>query len=143
MFIAALLSALTAGAQSIICLQPSCKQTAFALDSPRIFAQLSSSDTIKGISFAQIAGPGKAVLSSYLVTGSPFLQVASEQVTASVPGLYIFQVSASTRSGVAPPQNDSLMIKPPLIPRTVVGITSKLVNGVWVDTFLYSDGTTQ
>lgn len=137
-------------AQTMVTLIPSCKQTIKTTDTANIFGQLSTTqmgDVVDSISFTLLSGPskvniGRPVMSWY--TGA--VGMGLSRVTGFSPGTYIFKLVGITSLGNSVSTTDSLLVvsPPPVVaPRTLISSTWKLVNGAWVATQLYSDGTTQ
>lgn len=108
-------------------------------DSAMIFGQASitgANDTVIGYLWKQISGPAAVLVSP---TSSQTM------VRKLVPGSYIFSMTATTKLGaVQTITNDQITVLPaPPPPRTVTTFTLKLVNGVWIPSFTYNDGSTQ
>jgi hypothetical protein len=124
----------------IFCAQTNCPLTITApADSVLIFGQASitgNKDTVTGYQWKQVSGPACTIVSP----------TASQTVIRKMtPGAYVFSMTATTKLGASQTVfNDQVTVLPaPAPPRTVKKVTLELINGVWIPSFLYSDGATQ
>lgn len=131
------------------CIAPSCPQTIqLPLSVDTLYAQITASDGAKGVLWTQVSGPSTAVMGALISTpnGTGIL-VSALPVSKLVAGVYVFKATGSSVSGSLMTANAQVTVQaatpPSAPPRTVVSVTWKLVNGVWVASFVYSDGTIQ
>jgi hypothetical protein len=149
LFIPLIVLAFMAQAQTIFTLVPNCKQvvTVGPADTAYISAMLSTSDGFGQLLFSQLSGPSTALLAGQLVAWQSGLQATAQvPVTKLMPGTYVFTVTGKSVKGSIGTTLDSLVVMAPPVPvppRTVSSFSMKLVNGVWVPSFAYSDGSTQ
>lgn len=137
-------------AQTTFTLVQNCKQTVKSGDTAILTAMLTASDGFGSLSFIQASGPSVSVLGTPLASWQTGLQAVYQvPVTKLVPGLYVYTITGKSAKGTVGTTLDSLVVvappppPPPVIPRTVIGFTLTLVNGVWVPTWSFSDKTTQ
>lgn len=85
--------------------------------------------------------------------GIPFTPVTTWQgsglvssyfwVSGLQPGSYVFTVTGKSATGLTSTDYDTLTVLPNPAPRMVISVTYKLVGGLWMPSFVYSDGSTQ
>lgn len=126
---------------SIFCVQVNCPQTITApTDSALLFGAATITipgDTVTGFTWKQVSGPTTAIL----ITPTS----SQTMVRKLVPGSYLFSMTATTKMGnIQTVGNDVITVLPaPAPPRTVISVAFKLINGVWIPSFVYNDGSTQ
>lgn len=142
-FLAAIFCTISARSQSssVFCVQTNCPITIqLPVDSALIFGTATlAGDTISSYQW-KVTG-----------TGGTLSTPASSQSWVkglNTAGTYTFSLTATTKHGAILTNAGSAVtvlaaIPPTPIPRTVVSVVWKLVNGVWTASFLFSDGTTQ
>lgn len=125
----------------VFCAQTNCPITITApTDSATLFGLgtiTGAKDSITGYVWKQVSGPTAAVIVS---------PTASQTVIRKlVPGSYTFALTVSTKlGGIQTIGGDIVTVAPaPPPPRTVTSLTFKLVNGLWIPSFVFGDGTTQ
>lgn len=105
------ITAIVANAQSkLICIQPSCKQTIKTTDSVNIFAQLTTSDGYKGITWTQILGPTIAIP---VQTINWTTNVAAQSVFTLKNlniGTYVFNAIGTSTGGSTVSTYDTLVV---------------------------------
>lgn len=124
----------------IFCAQTNCPITITApVDSALLFGVATitgAKDTVVSYLWKQVSGPA-AILAT----------PGSSQTMARklVPGSYIFSMTVTTKLGATQTvASDQLTVLPaPPLPRTVKSVTFLFVNGVWIPSFVFNDGTIQ
>lgn len=148
-----LLVACNVNAQTTFCLAPSCPQTVTTKDTAKIFAQLSTSDGVKGIIFTVVSQPVNSPVLNMNILAPVWLTSLEQSQTVGVSnlaaGTYVFRATGTSVNGTVGTALDSLTVIPSIscppipTPRTVVGFTLTLVNGVWTPTYKFNDGSSQ
>lgn len=124
----------------IFCAQTNCPITITApQDSALLFGAATitgAKDTVISYLWKQVSGPA-----AVLVTPGSSQTMARKLV----PGSYVFSMTVTTKLGASQTvASDQLTVLPaPPPPRTVKSVTFQFINGLWIPSFVYSDGTTQ
>ena|SRR5579872_648560 len=125
---------------NIFCAQANCPITITGpADSTLIFgaASISAPDSIATYTWKQLTGPSLATLATPTANQTMVRKL-------SAPGTYTFSMTVGTKNGATQTVTSTVNVLPvPAKLRTVVGVTMKLVNGIWQITYTFSDGTTQ
>jgi len=135
-----LLSGFAAQAQNsaVFCVQVNCPQT---ITAPK--------DSILIFGAATITGDSVISYQWKQVTGNPVTLVTPTSSQTMVrklqPGTYVFSMTATTKAGnVQTISSDVVTVLPaPPPPRKVKAVTFQLVNGLWIPSITFDDGTTQ
>lgn len=146
-FLLALISLGGLNAQTTtFCLRPSCPQTIqLPVSIDTVFAQLNVSDGVKGLTWTQVSGPNTATVGTPILTPNGTNQTLSTlPLSKLVAGTYVFSVIGTSAGGSTGSATAQVIVLPaPAPPRTVVSVSFKLVNGIWVQSITFSDGSTQ